>query len=182
MQRCHFCGNAFPDNARFCSNCGRAPTSGTALNTAAPSFASSADESVYTIVTTPLPQGNQSDKEEEEERRRRSILPVPFPFGTDGSPAGSQVPMVQGTPSFNGVPYVQGSTPGMAGSVPPSNMAGSAASVPSAAPPAGQPAGFGPQSPSWMSQPALHPTHSTGDKQSHSQLSKGHVSASWTCG
>ena len=182
MQRCHFCGNAFPDNARFCSNCGRAPTSGTALNTAAPSFASSADESVYTIVTTPLPQGNQSDKEEEEERRRRSILPVPFPFGTDGSPAGSQVPMVQGTPSFNGVPYVQGSTPGMAGSVPPSNMAGSAASVPSAAPPAGQPAGFGPQSPPWMSQPALHPTHSTGDKQSHSQLSKGHVSASWTCG
>jgi len=125
-----------------------------------------------TIANTSFPQVNQPD---EEQRRRRAILPVPFPFGSDGSPAGGQVPMIQGAPSFSGVPYVQGTTPGMAGSVPPSNMAGSVASATSSAPSAGQPASFGPQSPPWMSQPALHPTHSTGNNQSHKPPEQDHT-------
>src|SRR5947208_17150640 len=107
MQRCHFCGSEFPENARFCETCGRAPTPSTALNTAVPSFAFSPEESVYTIATSPLRQGNQSASEEEEERRRGAILPLPIPFGAEGSLAGGQAPMVQGTPSFNSIPTIQ---------------------------------------------------------------------------
>jgi hypothetical protein len=163
MQRCHFCGSEFPDNARFCGNCGQAPTSRMALDTASSSFASPPEAYMNTIANTSLPQGNQPD---EEERRRGAILPVPFPFGTDGPLAGGQVPMVQGTPSFSSVPYVQGTTPGMAGSVPPSNMAGSLPSVPSTAPSAAQPVSLEHQSYSWSSQPAPHSAHPTGI-QSH---------------
>jgi hypothetical protein len=159
MQRCHFCGFEFPDNTRFCGNCGRAPAPLTSFNPASPPIASPPEAYINTIANTSLPLGNWPD---EEERRRRSILPVPLPFGTNGPPAGGQIPMVQGTPSFGGVPYVQGTTPGMSGSVPPSNLAASPASVPSAAPTAGQPAGFGPQSPPWSSQPAQYPAHPTG--------------------
>lgn len=36
MQRCHFCGSEFPNNAHFCGTCGRAPTSGTALTPSSP--------------------------------------------------------------------------------------------------------------------------------------------------
>src|SRR5579859_2099949 len=105
MQRCHFCGFEFPDNTRFCGNCGRAPTPLTSLNPASPPIASPPEAYINTIANTSLPLGNQPD---EEERRRRSILPVPLPFGTNGPPASGQVPTVQGAPSFGGVPYVQG--------------------------------------------------------------------------
>jgi len=159
MQRCHFCGFEFPDNTRFCGNCGRASTSLKAPAAAFPPIASPPEAYLNTIANTSLPQENQPD---EEERRRSAILPVPLPFGTESPLAGGQVPMVQGTPSFGGVPYVQGTTPGMAGSVPSSNFVASAASAPSAAPSAGQPAGFGNQPPPWTSQPAPHSTHPTG--------------------
>jgi hypothetical protein len=156
MQRCLFCGFEFPDNTRFCGNCGQASTSLAAPDPASRPIASPPKVYMNTIANTPFPQGNQPN---DEERRRRAILPVPLPFGMDGLPAGGQVPIVQGTPSFGGVPYVPGTTPGMAGSMPLSNFA---ASVPSAAPSAGQPAGIGNQPPPWTSQPAPYPTHPTG--------------------
>ena len=137
MQRCRFCGYEFPENARFCGNCGRVPTSGTALDTATPSFASS-----------PLQQGNQTAWEDEEEKRRRGAI-LPIPFGTEGPLAGGQAPIVQGTPSFNSVPTIQGTPTGMAGSAPPSNIAGPAPSAPYVAPSPGQQASFGPQPSSW---------------------------------
>ncbi len=157
MQRCHFCGSEFPDNARFCEICGRAPTSSTALNTAVPSFASSPEESISTIATSPLRQGNQSAREDEEEKRRRgAILPLPIPFGTEGSLAGGQAPLVQGTPSFNSVPTIQGTSTGMAGSAPPSYLAGPAPSTHYVAPSPGQQASFGSQPSSWTNQPMSH--------------------------
>ncbi len=157
MQRCHFCGSEFPDNARFCEICGRAPTSSTVLNTAVPSFASSPEESISTIATSPLRQGNQSAREDEEEKRRRgAILPLPIPFGTEGSLAGRQAPLVQGTPSFNSVPTIQGTPTGKAGSAPPSYIAGPAPSTPYVAPSPGQQASFGPQTSSWTNQPMSH--------------------------
>ena len=157
MQRCHFCGSEFPDNARFCGTCGRAPTSSTALNTAVPSFASSPEESISTIATSPLRQGNQSAREDEEEKRRRgAILPLPIPFGTEGSLAGGQAPLVQGTPSFNSVPTIQGTPTGMEGSAPPSYIAGPAPSTHYVAPSPGQQASFGPQPSSWTNQPMPH--------------------------
>ena len=161
MQRCHFCGFEFPDNVRFCGNCGQASTSNTAFYTASSSFASLTEANTNTIANTSLLQRNQQD---EEERRRGAILPVPF--GMDGSPAGGQVPMVQGTPSFSNVPYVQGSTPGMAGSVPSTNFAGSPLSAPSNAPLAAQPVSFENQSYSWTNQPAPHSAQPLG-LQSH---------------
>lgn len=163
MQRCRFCGFEFPDNARFCANCGQAPTSNTAFNTASSSFASSTEANTNTIANTSLPQRNQPD---EEERSRGAFLPVPLPFGMDGSPAVGQVPMVHGAPSFSGVPYVQGSTPSMAGSVPSSNFAGSPSLAPSNAPSAAQPVSFENQSYSWTNQPAPHSAQPTGP-QSH---------------
>ena len=163
MQRCHFCGSEFPDNARFCGTCGRAPTSSTALNTAVPSFASSTEANMNTIANTSFPQSNQPD---EEERRRGAIPLVPLPFGTEIFPAGGQVPMVHGAPSFSGVPYVQGSTPSMAGSVPSSNFAGTPPLAPSNAPSAAQPVSFENQSYSWTNQPAPHSAQPTGT-QSH---------------
>ena len=151
MQRCHFCGFEFPDNARFCGNCGQAPISNTAFNTASSSFASPTEANTNIIANTPLPQRNLQD---EEERRRGAILPVPLPFGTDGSPSGGQVPMVHGAPSFSGVPYVQGTTPGMAGSMPSTNFAGSPPLATSNAPSAAQPVSFENQPYSWTNQPA----------------------------
>src|SRR3989442_10122281 len=159
MQRCHFCGFEFPDNTRFCGNCGQVSSSLRAPDPASPPIASPPEAYLNTIANTSLPQGNQPA---EEDRRRRAILPIPLPFGTESPLAGGQVPIVQGVPSFSGVPYVQGTTPGMAGSVPPSNLAASASSVPSAAPSVGQPAGFGTQPPPWTSQPVPHPAHPTG--------------------
>ena len=157
MQRCHFCGSEFPDNDRFCGTCGRAPTSSTALNTAVPSFASYPEESVSTIANSPLRQENQTTWEDEEEKRRRgAILPLPIPFGTEGSLAGGQAPLVQGTPSFSSVPTIQGTPTGMAGSTPPSNLAGPAPSAPYVAPLPGQQASFGPQPSSWTNQPMPH--------------------------
>src|SRR6266566_6693223 len=157
MQRCHFCGSEFPDNARFCEICGRTTTSSTALNTAVPSFASSPEESISTIATSPLRQGNQSAREDEEEKRRRgAILSLPIPFGTEGSLAGGQAPLVQGTLSFNSVPTIQGTPTGMAGSAPPSYIAGPAPSTPYVAPSLGQQASFGPQPSSWTNQPMPH--------------------------
>jgi hypothetical protein len=157
MQRCHFCGSEFPENARFCETCGRAPTSSTALNTAVPSFASSPEESISTIATSPLRQGNQSAREdEEEERRRGAFLPLPITFGTEGSLAGGQAPLVQGTPSFNSVPTIQGTPTGMAGSAPPSYIAGPAPSTHYVAPSPGQQASFGSQPSSWTNQPMSH--------------------------
>lgn len=158
MQRCHFCGFEFPDNTRFCGNCGRASTLLTAPGPATPPIAFPPEMYMNTIASTSLPQVNQPDEDE----RRRAILPIPLPFSTDGPLAGGQVPTVQGAPSLSGVPYVQGTTPGMAGSVPSSNMAASAPYAPYAAPPAGQPAGFGYQSPPWSSQPWPHSAHPTG--------------------
>ncbi len=163
MQRCHFCGSEFPDNARFCGTCGRAPTSSTALNTAVPSFASSTEANMNTIANTLFPQSNQPD---EEERRRGAIPLVPLPFGTEIFPAGGQVPMVHGAPSFSGVPYVQGSTPSMTGSVPSSNFAGTPPLAPSNAPSAAQPVSFENQSYSWTNQPAPRSAQPTGT-QSH---------------
>ena len=156
MQRCHFCGFEFPDNTRFCGNCGQASTSLAVPDPASRPIASPPEAYMNTISNTPFPQGNRPD---DEERRRRAMLPVPLPFGMDGLPAGGQVPMVQGTPSFGGVPYVPGTNPGMAGSMSPSNFA---ASVPSSVPSAGQTAGIGNQPPPWTSQPAPYPTHPTG--------------------
>jgi hypothetical protein len=134
MQRCHFCGYVFPENARFCGNCGRAPTSGTALDTASPTFASSPDEFASTIATSPFQQGYQTAWEDEEEQRRRgAIPPLPIPFWTEGYSAAGQAPMVQGTPSFNSVPTIQGTPTGMAGSAPPSTVVGPTPSSPYAA-------------------------------------------------
>ena len=159
MQRCHFCGSEFPDNARFCGTCGRAPTSSTDFNTDVPSFASS-EESVSTIFTSPLQQGNQSAREDEAEKRRLGVFfPPPIPFGTEGFLAGGQAPMVQGTPSVSSVPTVQGTPTGMAGSAPPSNIASSALSTHYVAPSAGQQASFGPQPSSWTNQPTPYYAH-----------------------
>ena len=167
MQRCQYCGYEFPENARFCGNCGRVPTSGTALDTASPSFASSPDEFASTIATSPLQQGYQTTWEDEEEQRRRgAILPLPIPFGTEGSSAAGQAPMVQGTPSFNSVPTIQGTPTGMAGSAPPSTVAGPTPSSPYVAPSPAQQANFGPQPSSWTNQPMPHYAQPTGT-QSH---------------
>jgi len=180
MQRCHFCGYEFPENARFCGNCGRVPTSGTALDGASPSFASSPDEFASTVATSYFQQGYQTAREDEEEQRRRAaILPPPFPFGTEGSSTAGQAPMIQGTPSFNSVPSIQGTPTGMAGSGPPSNLASSAPSSPYRAPSPGQQANFGPQPSSWTNQSMPHyaqpsgarspqlPEHEHPEKQHH---------------
>ena len=167
MQRCHFCGYVFPENARFCGNCGRAPTSGTALDTASPTFASSPDEFGSTIATSPFQQGYQTAWEDEEEQRRRgAIPPLPIPFWTEGYSAVGQAPMVQGTPSFNSVPTIQGTPTGMAGSAPPSTVVGPTPSSPYAAPSPGQQANFGPQPSSWINKPMPHYAQTTGT-QSH---------------
>lgn len=161
MQRCHFCEYVFPENARFCGNCGRVPNSGMALDTASPSFASSPDEFASTIATSPLQQGYPTAWEEEQ-RRRGAILPLPIPFGTEDPFAGGQAPLVQGTPSFNSVPTIQGTPSGMAGSGPPSNLTGPAPSSPYVAPSPGQQANFGPQPSSWTNQPMPHYVQPTG--------------------
>ena len=167
MQRCHFCGYVFPENARFCGNCGRAPTSGTALDTASPTFASSPDEFASTIATSPFQQGYQTAWEDEEEQRRRgAIPPLPIPFWTEGYSAAGQAPTVQGTPSFNSVPTIQGTPTGMAGSAPPSTVVGPTPSSPYAAPSPGQQANFGPQPSSWINKPMPHYAQTTGT-QSH---------------
>jgi hypothetical protein len=171
MQRCRFCGFEFPDNARFCANCGQAPTSNTAFNTASSSFASPTEANTNTVPNTSLPQRNQPD---EEERRRGAILPVPLPFGTYGSPSGGQVPMVHGAPSYSGVPYVQGTTPGMAGSVPSSNFAGSPPLAPSNAPSAARPVSFENQSYSWTSHQPLEQEH-PGKHHHHREHHQHHV-------
>ena len=64
MQRCRFCGFEFPDNARFCGNCGQVPTSNIALNTTSSSFASSTEANMNTIDNMSFPQSNQPDEEE----------------------------------------------------------------------------------------------------------------------
>ena len=174
MQRCHFCGYEFPENTRFCGNCGGVPTPGTALGTATPSFASSPDEFASTIATSPLQQGNQTVWEDEEEKRRRgAIFPMPIPFGAEGSFAGGQAPMVQGTPSFNSVPTIQGTPTGMAGSAPPYTVAGPTPSSPYVAPSPGQQANFGPQPSSWTNQPMPYYAQPTGI-QSHESPEREH--------
>ena len=166
MQRCQYCGYEFPENARFCGNCGRVPTSGATLDTASPTFASSPDEFASTIATSPIQQGYQTAWEDEEEQRRRgAILPLPIPFGTEGYSAAGQAPMVQGTPSFNSVPTVQGTPAGMAGSGPPSNLAGPAPSSPYVAPSPAQQANFGLQPSPWTNQPMTHYAQPTGTQR-----------------
>jgi len=155
MQRCQFCGYELHDNTRFCGNCGRAPVFGAALDTATPSFATSPEESASTIATSPLQQGYQIPNEDEEEKRRRgAIFPIPVPLGTEGSLPGGQAPMVPGTPSFYSVPTIQGTPTGIAGSVPQSNLAGSAPSTPYAPSLTSQQASFGPQPSTWKNQPS----------------------------
>ncbi len=60
MQRCAFCGSEFPDHARFCGQCGRAPVA----TLDAPTTLSSAQ-------ARPVP---KKAAEEEEERQRRAFL------------------------------------------------------------------------------------------------------------
>jgi hypothetical protein len=128
MQHCQFCGSAFPDHARFCGNCGREATSNKVLDSPPPPYASDPEATMRILAITPLPLGNRPAGEDEEEERRRSApLPRPIPPWAAGSLAGWQVPLVQGTPSLNGVPSVQGTAPEIAGSVPLSHIAGSAA-------------------------------------------------------
>ncbi|MGZ6281505.1 MAG: zinc-ribbon domain-containing protein [Ktedonobacteraceae bacterium] len=195
MQRCQHCGYEFPENARFCGNCGRVPTSGTALDTASPSFASSPDEFASTIATSPWQQGNQTTWEDEvEQRRRGAILPLPIPFGAEGSSAAGQAPMVQGTPSFNSVPTIQGTPTGMAGSAPPSTVAGPTPSSPYVAPSPAQQANFGPQPSSWTNQPMPHyvqptgtqsyelPEHEHQEKQHHLHHEHRHQSNTYNIG
>ncbi len=55
MQHCQFCESAFPDNARCCGNCGRAPASNGALDTASSPFASFPEASRHTVASTLLP-------------------------------------------------------------------------------------------------------------------------------
>ena len=106
-------------------------------------------------------------------------FPHLYHLGQIGSVAGGQAPMVQGTPSYNNVPAVQGTPTWMAGSVPPSNIAGLAPSAPYVTPSAGQQASFGPQPSSWTNQPTPYyahppsiqshtpPEHDYPDKQHH---------------
>ncbi len=125
MQHCQYCGSEFPDSASFCGNCGRAPASNVALDTASSPLASSPEASMPTVGSSQLPQGNQPLEEDEEERRRRgAILPLPAPPWAEGSLTGGQVPQVQGTPSLSGVPSVQGPLPQIAGSASPTQLAG----------------------------------------------------------
>jgi hypothetical protein len=95
MQLCAFCGSVFPDNARFCGQCGRAPVA----TLDAPTTLSSAQ-------ARPVP---KKEAEEEEERRRRAfLLDLPFSPGGGSQPGAGHVPVVQGTPQMSGVPVVQG--------------------------------------------------------------------------
>jgi streptogramin lyase len=113
MQRCAFCGSEFPDNARFCGQCGRAPVA----TLDAPTTLSSAQ-------ARPVP---KKEAEEEEERRRRAfLLDLPFSPGGGSQPVAGQVPVVQGTPQMSGVPVVQG-TPQMSGAPAASAVSSSAA-------------------------------------------------------
>lgn len=125
MQHCAFCGSEFPDDARFCGRCGRAPVA----TLDAPTTLSSGQAHLVP----------KKKAEEEEERRRRALL-LALPFSPEGGQPGiGQVPMVQGTPQMSGVPVVQG-TPQMNGA-----HAASAVSS-SAAPPAPSSPGL-PQAP-----------------------------------
>jgi hypothetical protein len=171
------------------------PTSGTALDTASPSFAPSPDEFASTLATSPLQKGHQTTLEDEEEQRRRgAILPLAIPLGIDGSSAAGQVPMVQGTPSFNSVPTIQGAPTGMGGSAPPSTVAGPIPSSHYVAPSPGQQANFGPQPSSWTNQPMPHyaqptgtqsyelPEHEHQEKQHHLHHEHHHQSNTYKIG
>jgi streptogramin lyase len=95
MQPCAFCGSVFPDNARFCGQCGRAPVATLDAPTA-----------LSRGQARPVP---KKEVEEEEERQRRAfLLDLSFSPGGGGQPGVGHVPMVQGTPQMSGVPTVQG--------------------------------------------------------------------------
>lgn len=138
MQHCQYCGSDFPDDARFCGQCGRTPALDSALaRTSTPPVS---------LPFVPPPQADQPEAEDEEERRRAAILPLPIPPLPNGSQVGGQVPQVAGTLSFSGVPTIQGTSPSVGGPLSPSTpppagsaLASSAPSVPPGASPAGQP-------------------------------------------
>ena len=176
MQRCQFCGFEFPENARFCGNCGRAPVLNAPFSDA-PSPANFAPQAFM-----PPPVGNQPDAEDEEEWRDGAILPIPVPPLPGASFAGGQVPQVAGAPSFSGVPGVAGTPSSMAGPFsppstpfpagfasppPPPSTAYQAGSAPSPfAPPnvspVGQPGVFEQPMPPWNNAPVAHQAGTAG--------------------
>jgi hypothetical protein len=102
MQLCAFCGSEFPDDARFCGRCGRAPIA----TLDAPTTLSSGQ-------ARPVP---KKEAEEEEERRRRAfLLDLSFFPGGGGQPSAGHVPVVQGTPQVSGVPVAQGTPSSLSG-------------------------------------------------------------------
>ena len=95
MRVCEYCGNVLSNQAAFCGQCGRTPTS--------------------------LPEGPTMDlsavqlynNEQEEEERRRAALPGlgMIDFVGEGQLSAGTVPMVQGNPQPGSVPSVQGTPP-----------------------------------------------------------------------
>ena len=71
MQHCTFCGSEFPDDARFCGRCGRAPV---ATHDAPTTFTGGR--------ARPVPKQGAGD--EEERRRRAFLLDLPFAPGGAG--------------------------------------------------------------------------------------------------
>src|SRR5258708_21060658 len=95
MRVCEYCGNVLSNQAAFCGQCGRTPTS--------------------------LPEGPTMDlsavqlynnEQEEEERRRAALAGLGMiDFVGEGQLSAGTVPMVQANPQPGGVPSVQGTPP-----------------------------------------------------------------------